>query len=122
MCRVIVIDDDPAVLESTAFLLDVWGCQVTAYRSAFDFLNAGPGEGDCLLLDQHMPEMSGLELVTRLRELGLEFPTLLITGAPSPSIEASAAAFGIALQPKPLDEAALIAFLRQNCRLGPDIP
>jgi CheY-like chemotaxis protein len=44
-----------------------------------------------LILDQHMPEMTGLELAERLRTDGSDIPVLLITGLQSPAIIARAA-------------------------------
>ena len=53
----------------------------------------------CLILDHHMPEMTGLELAERMRADGTGIPILLITGSPSPAIVARAAevarAFGV---------------------------
>ena len=92
---VAVVDDDPAVLESLKFLLELSGHAVTTYASAGAFLADRDADPDCLILDHHMPTMTGLELVARLRGAGLGIPMLLITGSPSPAILARALALGV---------------------------
>jgi CheY-like chemotaxis protein len=52
----------------------------------------------CLILDHHIPNMTGLELARRLRADGAVVPILLITGSPSPTI---AAELGIEVLDKP---------------------
>ncbi len=108
--RIAVIDDDPGVLDSLRFLLEVAGHDVSGYRSAAAFLADGSPAADCLIVDQHMPQMTGLELVARLPAPRL--PILLITGSCSPPIRARAAELGIALVlEKPPAEQELLAFV-----------
>ena len=68
---VYVIDDDEAARESLRFFLESAGLRVSAFASAPDFLaQAGPAQG-CVVTDVRMPEMSGLELIAKLKERGL---------------------------------------------------
>jgi len=114
---VAIVDDDRAVLDSLRFLLEVIGYQVVTHASAEAFLNdrgashmSGP---TCLILDQHMPRMTGLELARALRDDGDEIPILLITGSPSPAIAQRAAQLGIVdVLEKPPEEEDLLNFLK----------
>ena len=107
-----VVDDDPDVLDSLKFLLEVAGHRVTTYGSAVEFLAAGAPRPACLILDHHMPQMTGLELVGRLRRDGTRIPTLLITGSPAPSILARAAQLGVErVLEKPPAERELLSFI-----------
>ncbi len=109
--NVAIVDDDAAVGESLRFLLETVGHTTQAFASAADFLVADLGEIDCLILDHHMPQMSGLELATKLRADGSHMPILLITGAPSPAIVARAADVGIQVLEKPPSEEDVLAFI-----------
>jgi two-component system response regulator FixJ len=111
---VAVVDDDPAVLDSLRFLLEVSGHTVATYGSGFEFLEDGSRPA-CLILDHHMPHMTGLELVARLRLERAEIPILLITGAPSPAIVARAAQLGIEkVLEKPPTEHELLSFVNAH--------
>src|SRR3974390_979027 len=90
-----VVDDDSAVRDSLRYLLEVMGYLVKTFESAAELLNTGLQNLACLILDHHMPHMSGLELAERLRADGAAIPILLITGAPSPAIFARAAEIDI---------------------------
>ncbi|MBW4090061.1 MAG: response regulator [Proteobacteria bacterium] len=91
-----IVDDDPAVRDSLHFLLDVSGYPAATYESAADFEARRDRAGLAgLILDHHMPLVTGLELVARLRAAGDALPVLLITGSPSPTIAAQAAALGV---------------------------
>lgn len=78
---VYVVDDDEAVRDSLAALLQSKGHVVRGFASALGFLETAaalrPG---CLIVDVHMPAMDGLELQQRLNERGLRFPLVVITG------------------------------------------
>jgi len=109
---VAVVDDDPAVLDSLKFLLEVAGHKVATYASAAAFLAERAAKHPCLILDHHMPGMTGLELAARLHADGSAIPVLLITGSPSPAIAARAAQLGIEkVLEKPPDEDDLLSFV-----------
>ena len=81
-CLVHVVDDDAGLRRSLRFLLDSVGWKVQLHASAEEFLAVAvpPTQPCCLLLDIRMPAMSGLELQQVLRERGLLFPILFMTG------------------------------------------
>ena len=109
---VAVVDDDDAVRQSLRFLLDVLGHKVETFASAAEFLKTELRTLACLILDHHMPAMTGLELAERLRADGNAIPIMLITGSPSPSLAARAAQLGIdRVQEKPVEEGEVVAFI-----------
>lgn len=109
---VAVVDDDPAVLDSLRFLLEVTGHTVATYASAAEFLARGESRPSCLIIDHHMPQMTGLELAARLRGEKYALPVLLITGSPSPTISARAVQLGIEkVLAKPPSEQDLLNFV-----------
>jgi FixJ family two-component response regulator len=76
-----VVDDDGAVRESTAALLEAAGYAVQSFATADDLLsNAGFDEAHCLLLDLNMPGMSGLSQLEILRTRGITIPAIVFTG------------------------------------------
>lgn len=107
-----IVDDDHGVRESLRFLLEIAGHSVETFESAVDFLKSETKHLACLILDHHMPNMTGLELAERLRAGGSGIPILLITASPSPIILARAARLGIRrVLEKPLDEKDLLDFV-----------
>jgi two-component system, LuxR family, response regulator FixJ len=110
---VIVVDDDEAVRESLQFLLDIAGYDVVAFDSAQAYLDRPDRQGaTCMVLDQHMPNTTGLELLTLLRSSGARLPTALITGSPSPDLVRQAIALGAErVLEKPLADDALLHFV-----------
>jgi RNA polymerase sigma factor (sigma-70 family) len=77
--RVVLVDDDAAVVRSTTALFESVGLEVLAYGHPQDVLNASPPRPGCLVLDLRMPDMSGLEVYERLRERWKDVPTIFIT-------------------------------------------
>jgi len=76
-----VIDDDDAMRDSLAFLLDVQGFKSQVYESGEAFLAALPGLADgCIVTDIRMPGMSGLDLLRRLKEQRSSHPVVVMTG------------------------------------------
>jgi two-component system response regulator FixJ len=112
---VAVVDDDHAVLDSLKFLLEVVGYKVVTYASAQAFLDDRETGPACLIIDHHMPAMTGLELAQKLRDGKSDVPILLITGAPSPAIVIRAAELGIErVLEKPPDEEDLLEFVNKH--------
>src|SRR5262245_13489053 len=78
--RIAVVDDDLAVLKALGRLLRARGYGVRTFGSAQEFLAALPHElPQCLILDLHMPDISGLELQQHLARIGIDLPTIIIT-------------------------------------------
>lgn len=109
-----VVDDDAAVRDSLRFLLEASGFQVVEFSSAGQFLAApAPETIGCLLVDQHMPNLTGLELLQQLQGSERELPVALMTGSPSPQLIRRALELGAtAVLDKPLIEQALFRFLQ----------
>jgi two-component system response regulator FixJ len=78
---VYIVDDDEAVRDSLAVLLESKAYAVRSFGSAPEFLEAASSlPAGCLIVDIRMPEMDGLELQQRLTERALHFPMIVITG------------------------------------------
>jgi FixJ family two-component response regulator len=105
-----IIDDDEAVREALQGLMTSMGFRVEAFSSALDFLaRTNVRDTSCLIVDVHMPRMTGIELHRRLVESGYAIPTILITAYPDDSVRARALADGvICYLTKPCDEDALL--------------
>jgi len=110
---VAVVDDDQAVLDSLKFLLEVAGYSASTYISAAAFLDDPAGRSACcLILDQHMPGMTGLELAAHLRSEGASIPVMLFSAQLSPAIITRAAEVGIEkVLGKPPAESELLSFV-----------
>jgi two-component system, LuxR family, response regulator FixJ len=76
-----IVDDEEAVRKSLAFLLTKAGFSVRVHDSATAFLAAAPSiRNGVLITDLRMPDMSGVELLKRLREVPVRIPSIVITG------------------------------------------
>jgi len=102
---VAIIDDDGDVRDVLDALLEAAGHTVKTYTSGQQLLD-DPELNDvaCIVVDQKMPEMTGLDLLRRLDAKGHTIPSLLITGLPDPALRKEAIALGaIDLLTKPID-------------------
>lgn len=99
----LVVDDDAAVLNSLKFCLEIEGYVVRLYADSVKILNEPdlPGFG-CLVIDYHLPDMTGIELLAKLRSEGVKLPAILITGHPGLSQRRRAAEAGLTIVEKPL--------------------
>ena len=114
---VAIVDDDPAVCNSLKFSLELEGFAVRAYGSAAEFLGADDFQGcDCLVIDQRMPGLSGMELIAKLRTLEVRTPAILLISQPNPSVAARAAKAAVPIVEKPLFGNALLERIREACR------
>jgi two-component system response regulator FixJ len=110
--HIIVIDDDPAVLESLISLLTLAGHRVTGFPSAIAFLDAaGDLRPSCLITDIRLPQIDGLTLMERLREVGLHtVPVIVISGHADVPIAVTAMQLGAAtVLEKPFPPTRLLA-------------
>lgn len=116
-CRVLVVDDDPLVLNNTAAMLEDLGCSVLKADSgslALEILTATP-ELDILLTDQAMPRMNGSQLVERVMAQGRPLKMALATGF-AEKIEGAAAQ--LPKLAKPFGQEELYLFLTGTLKAG----
>jgi len=84
---VYLLDDDSSVLKSTGRLLDSAGWQVEVFTDPMAFLEqAALHSPDIAVIDMLMPEMSGLEVQTRLRSLSPSTRVIVLTAKDDPSV------------------------------------
>ena len=112
-----VVDDDDAVRDSLRFSLETLDHPVVTFASGHEFLAQDSAGLACLILDHHMPEMTGLQLAEQLQARGSRLPILLVTGLPSPSIVARAAELAIErVLKKPPSEDDVLEFMKSHTR------
>lgn len=113
---VYVVDDDAAVRDSLALLLESAGLQAETYPTAQAFLDEARTQqhGCCLLLDVRMPGMSGLELQSALAERNIDIPIIFITAHGDVPMSATAFKAGaVDFLEKPLSEETLLGRVRE---------
>lgn len=110
-----IVDDDAAVRESLQLFFESYDHNVKSYESAGAFLGDPHRGGDgCLLLDLHMPTMSGLELLELLREEKSRLPVIVFTGRGDPVLRQQVQNLGaLALLEKPVDADALLDLVQE---------
>ena len=111
---VIIVDDDPAVLRSLKFALEIEGLDVRIYGDAQSLLfdDDLPAHG-CLVVDYAMAGMDGFELIDRLRRRNVRLPAILMTGLLSREVRERAREAGFCkVLEKPLHDGALLDGIR----------
>jgi two-component system response regulator FixJ len=111
---VYVIDDDDAVRHSLEFLLKTAGIEVRGFESAKTFLEMLPRiKTGCIITDVRMPEITGIDLLRRVKESGLDIPVIVITGHGEISLAVEAMKIGaVDFLEKPFDDDLLLASVR----------
>lgn len=117
-----VVDDDAAIRDSLSFLLDSAGFTAHTYEAASALLaRIGELEPGCIVTDVRMPGMTGLELVARLKELGLPHPVIVLTGHADVALAIEAMKAGVLdFLEKPFDDEALLGAVRSALAAGED--
>lgn len=108
---VAVLDDEPELRKALRRLLTGQGFCVEEFASGQDFLAAVDTRPlDCLLLDLHMAEVSGFDVLEALRSRQIRVPVIVITAHDEPGTELRVRALGaLAYLKKPVDRDILLA-------------
>lgn len=112
--QICVVDDDEGVADSLKLLLETFGYDVMSYNSGADLIaDDRRHAAGCLIIDQHMPNMNGLDLVDRLQKEGVRMPAILISGRLDTNTKERAARLGIAsVLEKPFAADRLVGLIR----------
>jgi two-component system, LuxR family, response regulator FixJ len=113
-----VIDDDEAIRESLAFLLESAELDVRTYESANAFLETLSRDAHgCVVTDIRMPGVSGIELLRQLKTMGVALPVIVITGHADVPLAVEAMKSGaVDFIEKPFDDDAFLSTIRSALR------
>jgi FixJ family two-component response regulator len=110
---IVIVDDDDAVRNSLKFSLEMEGYAVLAFADGLQLLGRPElSLCGCLVIDQNLPTLSGLDLIAALRKRQFLAPAILITSHPSDALRRQAALAGITIVEKPLLNGRLFDVIR----------
>jgi two-component system, LuxR family, response regulator FixJ len=109
-----IIDDDQAVRDSLAFLLQSMRIPATAHESATSFLaSLSAGQQGCIVTDIRMPDVSGIDLLRRVKEMNVQMPVIVITGHGDVPLAVEAMKLGaFDFLEKPFNDEAIVTAVR----------
>ena len=108
MPYVAIVDDEEPVRKALKRLLRAAGLEAEGYASGKDFL-AAERRPDCVVLDLHMPVMSGQALLKQIRRISARLPVVVITAHDTAETRDECIAAGAAAYlRKPLDDRLLL--------------
>lgn len=112
---IVVVEDDAGMRKAIERLLRAGGFQCVSFASAEALLQAGAADtAACLVLDVHLPGLSGFQLQRQLRASGRQSPVIFITAKDDAAVRAEARRIGsVAYFRKPFDGKV---FLREIVR------
>jgi two-component system response regulator FixJ len=113
---VYLVDDDEAIRRSAGFMLKTSGYKVSAYASGVELLKDSRDlEPGCILLDVRMPEMDGLQVQQALKDRGIGFPVIIMTGHGDVGVAVQAMKAGaVDFIEKPFEKAVLISAMDEG--------
>ena len=123
--NVAIVDDEEPVRKALKRLLVASGFEVESYASGKEFLATKHQPPDCVVLDLHMPGMSGLQVLQALKAAHRPLPTVIITAHDSPEMSEQCLAAGVtAYLRKPFEERVLLnsinsSLARAAARISP---
>ena len=111
-----LVDDEEAIRRSAGFMLKTSGYQVKTYSSGVELLKiAKELEPGCILLDVRMPEMDGLQVQQALKDRGIGFPVVVMTGHGDVSVAVQAMKAGaVDFIEKPFEKAVLLSAIEEG--------
>ena len=111
---IVVVEDDPGMKRAIERLLRAAGFQPVAFTSAEELLQTKAADSAaCLVLDIHLPGLSGLELGRLMMTSARAKPLIFITGQEELSLRDEAERLGCAYFRKPFEGKALLEAIRR---------
>ncbi|MGH8651082.1 MAG: ATP-binding response regulator [Gammaproteobacteria bacterium] len=115
---ILLIEDDPVVLDSSRLLLETLGLKVataTTGSEVFSCLEANGGSWpDLIIADQRLPGETGVEVIQRIRNaLRRDIPTIILTGDTSPEAVKLFETSSLSVMYKPVDCSGLVTLIQR---------
>ena len=115
---IVVVEDDAGMKKAIERLLRAAGFQSVSFASAEELLQTEAAESAaCLVLDIHLPGLSGLELGRVLAASGRPKPLIFITGQDEPSTRDEAQRLGCGYFRKPFEGKGLLEAIRRAIKV-----
>jgi CheY-like chemotaxis protein len=115
--RLLVVDDEVRIVRAMRDLLENYGYETVTATSGIEALErfrVDPYGFDCVITDQIMPRMTGVDLIRAMRQLRADIPVILCTGFSHVMDTMQSQALGLdALMMKPIDIAELVAVIQK---------
>ena len=113
-----IVDDEEAVRKALGRLFRSAGFLTVCFASGREFFESlSSRKPDCLVLDLHLPEINGMDILNHVVSGNILIPTVMITGHDMPGMKDFALASGAsAYLLKPLDDATLIEAVLRSIR------
>lgn len=120
---VFVVEDDPVVRQSLVMLIETLGVAVRGHATGRGFLDDPDGRrASCVVLDVRLPGLGGLEVQSRMSDLGLTAPVIFITGhGDVPMAVAAMRGGAVDFLQKPFDNQSLLERVGQAIARGRDL-
>lgn len=112
----LIVDDDSEVLRALAFMTAARGFGSQLCQTGRQAIAAAGSRVTALIVDQNLADIQGIELLAKLREMGMAAPAVLMTTSPSSALRRQAAAAGAPVVEKPLLDEDLFTQLRRLIR------
>ena len=109
--RILIVDDEESLSELLGATLGIYGYQCTCFSSsnkALTEFSQSPDKFDLIISDQTMPELTGLDMVKKMRAIRADIPVIIATGHSDNLNDAVAKENNIELLSKPLPKEILL--------------
>jgi len=113
---VFIVDDDESICRALKLLLTAYGFQVSTFLSAEKYFSAiQDSEKGCLVLDLHMPELNGWEVLKRVVKTGSKRPVIIISADENGGLKEQALKSGaVGFFQKPVKDRELIDLINKT--------
>ncbi len=116
---VAIVDDEEPIRKALKRLMRAANLEAEVYASGAAFLDSlATRRPDCLILDLHMPGMTGLHVLQQLQQSGVHLPTIVITAYDEPETRTHCLAAGAtAYLRKPLEDRLLLGAVASAAKI-----
>jgi len=117
---VAIVDDEEPIRKALKRLLRSANVESESFASGPAFLDSlASRRPDCVILDLHMPGMTGLHVLQQLQQAGVQLPTIVITAYDEPETRDHCLAAGAtAYLRKPLEDTLLLDAVASAAKIG----